>query len=444
MQLLGVVIAAAAAVIAAAQDTRPDWQPRFLGQTPLRHAAFMEMYFSEDETLEYEDRWSMYVSRFDPGTVGQYDEKYYMRSPGRYLDSIESWATDNIQVLDVTAYWPNNPDYLPSSVAGAEGIIWTSGFLVPGKTDGQLQMYDTTQEPPVGPFNIASNDSIDWAYHKVVWKDMDNDGDLDALTARFFLPTVGDTLHDILYYENTGQGFSEGWTEHIISSVGPDVHFAPVTLTVGLRDYDCIVVGEFFNQQLSILWTDSPDNDWSDPSMVNYRVINADAGQTFDTVIDDYNRDGILEILSTEYKTDIGEGQVTVYFFPPDFRTDEFESVVIADGFIPHNIVGGESMSPGTPKPYYPSTAYANELGDDGLPHKPWILLSGDDDGRMYILYPDTEARDDWTYRKNILLDTMDTTIGKMAHGDVDNDGYEEIIVAGYSVGQLYVYTYAP
>ncbi|KAF2358546.1 hypothetical protein FHG87_010703, partial [Trinorchestia longiramus] len=156
---------------------------------------------------------------------------------------------------------------------------------------------------PVGPFNIASNDSRDWAYHKVVWKDMDNDGDLDALTARFFLPTVGDTLHDILYFENTGQGFSEGWTEHIINSDGADVHFSPITLTVGSRDYDCIVVGEFFNQQLSILWTDSPDNDWSDSSMINYRVINPDAGQTFDTVIDDYNRDGTLEILSTEYKT---------------------------------------------------------------------------------------------------------------------------------------------
>ncbi|KAF2358545.1 hypothetical protein FHG87_010702, partial [Trinorchestia longiramus] len=132
------------AVLVPAQDTRPDWEPRFLGQTPLRHAAFIEMYFSEDDTLDYEDRWTYYVSRFDPGTIGQYDPKYYMRAPGRFLDTIADWADDNIQVLDTNAYWPNNPDYLPSSVAGAEGIIWTSGFLVPGKTDGQLQMYDTT------------------------------------------------------------------------------------------------------------------------------------------------------------------------------------------------------------------------------------------------------------------------------------------------------------
>lgn len=34
--------------------------------------------------------------------------------------------------------------------------------------------------------------------------------------------------------------------------------------------------------------------------------------------------------------------------------------------------------------------------------------------------------------------------LGKMAHGDFDNDGYEDIVVAGYTIGQVYVYTYAP
>lgn len=31
-----------------------------------------------------------------------------------------------------------------------------------------------------------------------------------------------------------------------------------------------------------------------------------------------------------------------------------------------------------------------------------------------------------------------------MAHGDFDGDGYEEVVVAGYSAGKLYAYTYAP
>ena len=49
---------------------------------------------------------------------------------------------------------------MKGSVAGAEGVIWSSGFLVPTKKNGQLQMYDTTQEPPGGPYNIANEDSV--------------------------------------------------------------------------------------------------------------------------------------------------------------------------------------------------------------------------------------------------------------------------------------------
>ncbi|XP_063595419.1 uncharacterized protein LOC134772382 [Penaeus indicus] len=330
----------------------------------------------------------------------QEDEVYRMKSPGRFLDDIASW---NIEVMDQSAFWPNNPDYLPSSVAGAEGVIWTSGFLVPGKTDGQLQMYDTTKDPVDGPYNIARNDNNAWSYHRVVWKDMDLDGDLDALTARFHKPVLGSTKHDLVWFENEGTGFSIGWNEHIIASDGPDVHFDLVTLNAGGRDYDCIIVGEFFNQRTSIYWTESETNDWSDLSLVSAEVLVC------------------LCVL-----------------------TDEFPHFKIADSFRPNQILAGQTMSPGTPKVYYPNAAYAEDVAEDGMPHKPYILLSGDDDGRMYVLYPSSEDRNDWVYQKHILVDTEDTTVGKMAHGDLDGDGYEEVIVAGYTIGEVYVFTYAP
>lgn len=40
----------------------------------------------------------------------------------------------------------------------------------------------------------------------------------------------------------------------------------------------------------------------------------------FDVLVDDFNRDGELEFIATEYLTDLGVGQVTVYMFPTDFR----------------------------------------------------------------------------------------------------------------------------
>lgn len=43
-------------------------------------------------------------------------------------------------------------------VVGREGVIWTSGFLVPGKQAGQLSLYLTDVDPIEGPYNIASLD----------------------------------------------------------------------------------------------------------------------------------------------------------------------------------------------------------------------------------------------------------------------------------------------
>jgi len=70
--------------------------------------------------------------------------------------------------------------------------------------------------------------------------------------------------------------------------------------------------------------------------------------------------------------------------------------------------------------------------------------VSGDDDGRHYILEPVNEDPADWTYNKHILVDTERTTSGKFAVGDFNGDGYTDIVVAGYTIGRLYAFTYAP
>ncbi|KAG0723723.1 hypothetical protein GWK47_042066 [Chionoecetes opilio] len=96
-------------------------------------------------------------------------------------------------------------------------------------------------------------------------------------------------------------------------------------------------------------------------------------------------------------------------------KTDNFTSVKIADSFHPYQALGASTMSPGTPRAYYPTADFEAEMAEDGLPHKPYILLSGDDDGRVYVLYPESDARDDWTYQKHILLDTEGKTTGVTA-----------------------------
>jgi len=417
------------------------WEPRLLGSTKLKYAAFIEAYFSEDESLDYADRWSLYCSSFNPanGILGLMDKVYYLRAPGNYINDMDNF---HMTEMDRSSHWPNNPDYMPSDVVGVEGISWSSGFLVPGSTHGQLQMYDTTQDPPTGGVNIASLDENNWSYHKTLFKDMDNDGDLDALSSRFHVRTIGDPLTEFVWFENEGQGMVEGWKQHVFAD-GVDVSFWNVKLTSVGREYDAFLVGEFWGQQLSIYWTENEDNDWTHLNSIKKRVIDPTAGQVFDVLEFDFNQDGVTEFACTSFHEDLGYGEVYVYKIPEDFKEGEFERTTIATNFIPHEVNGG-GMSPGNIKVFSPSTAYAEEVEEDGLPHKSWFLLSGDDAGVMFIMTPTTTDRSDFSYDKHILTDTGADIIGKAAFGDFDGDGYTEIAVAYYSEGAVFYYTYAP
>ena len=90
----------------------------------------------------------------------------------------------------------NDPTLL-NQVAGFNGMVQTSGFLVPSKTYGQLEVYNL--ETGEGPWNMASEETgLDWSYHLVNWVDVDGDGLKDALTARFAM-TFSPTTHPSTY-----------------------------------------------------------------------------------------------------------------------------------------------------------------------------------------------------------------------------------------------------
>ncbi len=82
---------------------------------------------------------------------------------------------------------------------------------------------------------------------------------------------------------------------------------------------------------------------------------------------------------------------------------------------------------------------YADQSTSDGLPPKPLISLSGDDDGKHYVLYPENPGgdRSDFSYDLYLLVDSGGNTAGTMAVRDLDGDGYVEIVSAGYSAGEV-------
>ena len=157
--------------------------PRFLGMFELPHAGFVEVFDREDGGKD------MYITSFNPALPFFHDPVFFLRDPGNYLDDVSSWP-DHLGTLGTkaSAYWPNFPVQVPKDVLGFEAIVQTSGFLVPGKKAGKIELFDTSAglQGENLPIDIAhgARDGHDWSYHWVVWKDIDNDGLTDALTAR--------------------------------------------------------------------------------------------------------------------------------------------------------------------------------------------------------------------------------------------------------------------
>ncbi|CAB3382336.1 Hypothetical predicted protein [Cloeon dipterum] len=430
MRAVAIVVVALAVALVAGQERV---LPRLIDQFPLGHPAFVQL-FATERDVDPLDKYTLYISNFDALAVLQRDDIYLLRSPGRQLNDVANWAPT---LIDKENFWPNDVNFMPSSVVGREGVVWTSGFLVPGKQSGALNIYFTDVDPVERAGNIASLDELAFSYHRVVWYDVNKDGLLDAVTARFNLPTLGAPTYDLLWLENPGNGVYEGWTQHLITS-GPDVHFRLSTFQVAGQDFTVLIVGEFFTERLVLYYAaDGSDSFLSDPSTIISLVIDdVNVGQIFDLEVSDLNLDGRPELTVCGYNHTLGS--VFVFPVPDDFRSDPWERIVIADNFKANLIIGGQSMTPGAPHAFYKGLQH-EQSGE-----KPYVFVSGDDDGKHYILEPVSQDPADWTYNKHLLVDTNATTTGKYAIADLDNDGYNEIVAAGFTANEVYVYTYAP
>lgn len=414
--------------------------PRQVGSLNFKLPAFAEIHESADQSVPYVDRLTLYVSTFNPFAFLQNDPVYFMRSPGRHLYNLTEWPLTR---LANSAVWPNSPDDLPSGVVpGYEGVIWSSGFLVPTKTKGRLEIFNMNAEDPTKTcINIASKDTKDYAYHRVLWKDMDGDGDMDAVTARFH---NANKEQSFAWMENPGEAV-DGWTQHEIYTNGPDVNFVNLQLQSNGVDMDCFLTAELWHLRTAIYCIRTGvAGGWTNPENVQMRVIDDTVGQAFDVLVDDLNNDGRVDLLLTAFNNSrhVMTGNVLVYEIPDDIFEGQWVRHVIADGFKP--AIGNNKMSPGAPKTFYPSDAYANEMVDS-KPHRKWIAVSGDDDGHAYVLRPRSDATDDWSpYEKSVIVSSGGETVGTLAIGDMDADGYTDMIISGYSANKLFVYTYKP
>lgn len=146
----------------------------------------------------------------------------------------------------------------------------------------------------------------------------------------------------------------------------------------------------------------------------------------------DLNGDQIPDLLVTV--NDEYNGSLIAYELPPPgtIRTGNFTKHVLASGFKPLTQAKGRGA---------PGQAVEVQFYSLTVRKKPILILSGDDDGCVYLLEAvhDNDPKN-WEYSMKIIHQSEKSTIGQVSIEDVDNDGNPEMFVLAYNEGIVYIY----
>ena len=441
--LLLSITSLASARISTDKSSLPEgaWMPKELGRFHIPHAGFIEAYDNE------EGKKDLYITTFNPALPYFHDPVFMIPNPGEKLNSVSGWANEVVTLgVKASAYWPNFPVKMNKEVVGFEGVVQTSGFLVPGKNTGKLELYNRNDNAR-GPIDIAAGQDKDWSYHWVIWKDVDDDGLIDALTARFRVPGFiegGDPISQLLWFKNPGgdapsTGHEWPWQSSILLTGGPDVYIEETIQEACNPDcveYSIIVTGELWNERIMLYYVENTPGAWSDPSNIRSVVVDAAPGQPFEARFGDANNDGKVEIFASAYNQD-PDNKTGNFWMYQEQDDGTWERIALASGFIAHPYLFGSSMAPGKSLLFWPSDEYKNTPTAFGPQPKPWIAISGDDDGVHYIMFPKSEDPENWEYDiqvslvffdafpifhlvSQVMVDTEATTAGILAIDIID------------------------
>ncbi|XP_070563363.1 uncharacterized protein [Ptychodera flava] len=406
-------------------------KPREIGHVSIQRPGYSSVFKYSDEKS-----FDLFVTSFE-AAEGTEDEIYMVRDIGSKLKNLGQVVPE---VLSKNVDWPNEVKKVPDDVFGEDGYIWAAtGFMVAGKMAGYVGLLNPKKHgmPDVPNVISVNPGDVPWFYHRVEWIDMNNDGLKDALTARTFVEdeTSDYVYHaDLVWFQNPGglSTTSTPWQLHVLVD-GPDCFFHTVELTLpdGTTKL-CVISTQYFTEKLTVTWTDDPNGSWANPDDIRHRVIDQDRGHYFDLVIDDLNNDGRLDLMVTVNKN--WGGHVMAYEIPDNFITDDWPAHLLAEGFD-----GGYMYGRGAP-----GSGFTFRPASEPNRKKPVILISGDDDGMIYLIQPyNDDDSNDWQYHKTVIF-TTPGMVGSVSLVDVDNDGYEEIFIPAWSTQKLHILTFAP
>ncbi len=397
---------------------------RKLGEISISNPSFVQLLHLHDSAPP-----SLWITEFS-GNPFVSGKVYTIENVTSYYPDF----TKAVPVLKSSSFkWPNKLSTAPKELG--DFVVVSDGFLVPGKSTGAVYLlqancsdsgYSSMQRRLESCKKVELTTSkLGWFYDMAQWKDVNEDGKMDIVTARATKPIIGNTGGELLWLEQPQSDplGSVPWKEHVLTS-GPDVGFTVADLQAGDHQFE-VFATEFFSKRLT-LFTISTKN----ASVSSSRDIDTEIGPAYAVSVVDLNSDGSEDLLVTNHVGDSG-GSVYAYEIPKDIIKGNFTKHVLATDF-PVTASGSNQAAPGFAYAFKPLASYTG---------KPYILVAGDGAQTAYLLQPMDK---DFTYNKTVVL-APGGVIGSIGVDNlIGSEGWAEFFVPDYTNGKLYAFAFGP
>lgn len=341
--------------------------------------------------------------------------------------------------------WPNEATLAPDGMFPFPAVVVPQGFHVPLSNPGRLTVinlndhseylvHQSTQSPAGFTFPGDPNNSPRF-YHRVLFEDMDADGDLDLLTVRAgFRLRQGPPyppFSELVYFKNPGAALNPmiPWQEVVLYGgptagfLGPDIHLSAYRYDP--NEEPLIVATHFFSSQYGghiALYGPPVGQTWANVNASFFNparmaVISTGQGLPFDVQVVDLNMDGRLDILATNHQADdcafptdvpgriyalegpaLGNGADPVApLFAGQWTTHVLKDEIYPQPSMPS--ARSSRLAPGRAQAFHPKKS---DIGTT----KPWIVAGGDQAAKVWVLRPKKKNdKTSWSYDSAVVFD---------------------------------------
>ena len=328
-------------------------------------------------------------------------------SDPNYLGSVPDGAFKN---MPSNIWWLSTGTFRTIKQPGYAGVGISAGQNW-GQSEATISLIDVTK-PIVNKNAIPKIQQISgWGFSQVEWVDMDGDNNVDCVTIR-----IKNDQAELIWLRQPTK--NKLWDINIIIEDINGQNFK----VVKILDDDgteriLIIVAAVYRSELVAVWVDDPDNDWTRVNKIRTKVI--DSGANFYSIdVVDLNGDGRADILTSIAGVRGQSGGIVAYEIPTKIENPKakWRKHILSTDF--SSMSSFNRMTPGVSIPFIPTFNSK----------KPCILVSGQDDGQVYVLKPTSWSVHIWKYETKVIL-RRPKSIGRPAVQDIDGDGIVEIFV---------------